>query len=735
MSKLQLTEKEKRAALKCLEEGKPLPEKYRFLLFEDKGEVELLWNGKNSEITNIVLPFQTIEIVDEPREESSNSSKFGDTQSQLGFFDARGRQISGWTNKLIWGDNKLILSSLKNGSMREEIEKAGGLKLIYIDPPFDVGANFSFDIKVGEDNLTKEPNVLESIAYRDTWGKGADSFISMIYERLSLMKDLLADDGSIYVHCDWRVNSHIRLVMDEIFGKNNFERQISFSTGWALGFKTRTNNWVKQHETILYYIKNPNNKIFNKQYKPYDIDYSLRSRKGTDGRLWVDQSLGKISKNKLEKLKLQNKVYQTKTGNWRKKQYLDEMKGEIVGDIWTDIPPINSQAKENLYYPTQKPSIFLERIIKASSNEGDLVADFFCGSGTTCAVAEKLGRKWIGSDLGKFAIHTTRKRMIDVQRDMKQSGKDYRAFEILNLGKYERQHYLGVNMNLREKDRKKQLEEKEKNYIKMILQAYSANSLSQNTVFHGKKSDRMVAIGPIDLPLSRLFAEKVIKACKEQKISKVDILAFEFEMGLFPNIRDEAKKEGVDLALKHIPKEVFDKRAVEKNEVLFYDVSFIDFKLRVKKRSLSVELTDFSTYYSQGESEDQIKKTLKNGKESIIVQKGKIIKITKNKEGKIKREVLTKKWTDWIDYWSVDFDFESKKEIIKVKDEKNNKVEEQWTGDYIFENEWQSFRTKKNHELELKTPWHSFKKSKVKIAVKVIDIFGNDTMKIKEIKI
>ncbi|MCZ0932519.1 MAG: site-specific DNA-methyltransferase, partial [Oligoflexia bacterium] len=151
-----------------------------------------------------------------------------------------------------------------------------------------------------------------------------------------------------------------------------------------------------------------------------------------------------------------------------------------------------------LLYPTQKPSALLERIIKASSNEGDLVADFFCGSGTTCAVAEKLDRKWIGSDLGKFAIHTTRKRMIGVQREMKQSGKDYRAFEILNLGKYERQHYIGVNMNLREKDREKQLEEKEKNYIKMILQAYSATALSQSTVFHGKKSDRMVAIGPID---------------------------------------------------------------------------------------------------------------------------------------------------------------------------------------------------------------------------------------------
>ena len=728
---MNLTEKEKRTALKCLEEGKPLPEKYRFLLFEDKKEVELVWNRKTSEVTNIILPFQTIEIVDEPREEQSTPTKTGDVQTQLGFFDERGRQIAGWTNKLIWGDNKLILSSLTNGSMREEIEKAGGLKLIYIDPPFDVGADFSFDIEVGEESLTKEPNILESIAYRDTWGKGADSFIAMIYERLSLMKDLLAEDGSIYVHCDWRVNSYIRLVMDELFGKDNFKNNIIwYYRRWTAG----SNSFQKMHDILLFYSKSDNfilNPVYvettegqkKKHIKGWDRNSVLISGKRQPQLLVYDQ----------EKVDIAIKEQQININDYARIVKVNT--GETIApDVWK-INYINSQAKERLNYPTQKPSALLERIIKASSNEGDLVADFFCGSGTTCAVAEKLGRKWIGSDLGKFAIHTTRKRMIGIQREMKQSGKDYRAFEILNLGKYERQHYIGINMNLREKDRKKQLEEKEKNYIKMILQAYSATALSQSAVFHGKKSDRMVAIGPIDLPLSRLFAEKVIKICKEQKISKADILAFEFEMGLFPNIRDEAKKEGIDLALKHIPKEVFDKRAVQKNEVIFHDVSYIDFKIHLKKGRLSVQLTDFSTYYSQGESEDQIKQILKTGKEKITVQAGKIIKFKKDKEGTVTTEVLTKKWTDWIDYWSVDFDFESKKEIIKVKDEKSNKIKEQWTGDYVFENEWQSFRTRKNRELELKTPFISIQKSKVKIAVKVIDIFGNDTMKIKEAKI
>ena len=208
----RLTEQEQQEIIRFLEADRPLPDKYRFLLFEDKREVELVWNGKTSEVSNVVLPFQVIEQVDEPRAEQ-------DTRLQGSLFgvDERGRQLKGWTNKLIWGDNKLVLSSLKNGPLREEIEAQGGIKLIYIDPPFDVGADFSMDIEIGGDTFTKRPNILEEIAYRDTWGKGADSFISMIYERLVLMRDLLAEDGSIYVHCDWRVNGFLRLVLDEIF--------------------------------------------------------------------------------------------------------------------------------------------------------------------------------------------------------------------------------------------------------------------------------------------------------------------------------------------------------------------------------------------------------------------------------------------------------------------------------------------------------------------------------------
>lgn len=197
--------------------------------------------------------------------------------------------------------------------------------------------------------------------------------------------------------------------------------------------------------------------------------------------------------------------------------------------------------------PTQKPEALLECIIKASSNENDIVHDFFCGSGTTAAVAEKLNRKWIVSELGKFAIHTTRKRMIQVQRQMKREGKDFRAFEILNLGKYERAHYIGVNMNRREEEQQKQIEQKEKDFIALMFKAYRAEAVENFKCFHGKRSSRLVAVGPVNLPVTRLFVEEIILECREKRISRVDILAFEFEMGIFPNIQEEAKSKGKTL--------------------------------------------------------------------------------------------------------------------------------------------------------------------------------------------
>jgi len=283
---MKLTDNEIRDITRYLEEGKPLPEKFRFLLFEEKKEVELVWNGKTADVCNVVLPFQVIEQVDEPRSEK-------ELKLQTGLFDSQtGRQIKGWNNKLIWGDNKLILSSLKNGPLREEIEAQGGIKLIYIDPPFDVGADFSMDIEIGGETLTKKPNVLEELAYRDTWGKGADSFIAMIYERLVLMRDLLAEDGSIYVHCDWRVTAFLRLILDELFGTNQFVNEIIWKrTSAHSDAKQGAKYYGRQHDTIFYLRKN-DSAIWNQQYVPYsqeyiDQNYRMTDESGRRFKLWI----------------------------------------------------------------------------------------------------------------------------------------------------------------------------------------------------------------------------------------------------------------------------------------------------------------------------------------------------------------------------------------------------------------------------------------------------------------
>lgn len=751
---MKLSDNEIRDITKHLEAGKSLPDKYRFLLFEDKREVELVWNGKSGDVANMVLPFQIIEQVDEPRAEEV--MKFYPS-----LFDSlTGRQMRGWNNKLIWGDNKLILSSLKNGPLREEIEEQGGIKLIYIDPPFDVGADFSMDIEIGGETLTKKPNVLEELAYRDTWGKGANSFIAMIYERLVLMRDLLADDGSIYVHCDARLNSLVRLVMDEVFNATNFRNDITWMR--SSSHNDASGKYGKVKDTILFYSKS-NKTSLTTLYTPYSAEYiSAEWRKLPSGRYYKAENMldpqkrmaefnfhgtsakWRTSPEKMEAMwdtqqtEVPNSHGRIKLGKNGKPikrcriMFLDEMQGVPLSDLWSDIKYLAGGAKESQNYPTQKPEALLERIIKASSSEGDIVADFFCGSGTTLAVAEKLNRKWIGSDLGKFAIHTTRKRLIGVQRLQKENKKNWRAFEILNLGKYERQHYMGINPSIREEEQQQQLAEKEKAFLKLILHAYRAESVKQFKTFQGKKAGRLVAVGPINLPVARLFVEEVILECRQKHITRVDILGFEFEMGLFPNIQEEAKKKGIDLAMKYIPRDVFDKRAVENNQVVFHDVSFIEVKPHISKNHIAIELTDFSVFYSQDSQNPDT--GLKKKKSKIIVDKGQVIKVSKDKDGIVSREVLTKKWTDWIDYWSVDFDFESKKEIVRVQHD-GAEAEEVWSGDYVFENEWQSFRTKKDRSLKLKSAKHECLSGRYKVAVKVVDIFGNDTMKVIDVAV
>ena len=722
----KLTEKEQQEVIRLIEANQSLPDKYRFLLFEDKREVELVWNGKTNEVCNVVLPFQTIEQVDEPRLEKEPTSL------QLFDLDDRGRQLKGWTNKLVWGDNKLILSSLKNGPLRDEIEKQGGIKLIYIDPPFDVGADFSMDIEIGEETFVKEPNILEEIAYRDTWGNGADSYIAMMYERLQLMRDLLADDGSIYVHCDYRVQGYIRLIMDEVFGKDCILNELV----WCYGEREiTTDRFNKKHDNIYFYAKNSNNK--NRPFNCWDIaqEYSLESIKkynqdDGDGRRYQIRGCGGPYTGKQQL----DKSVEMEHPEWTYRDYLDEKRGVLPRDWFSDITFENRASNDRTGYPTQKPTKLIERLVLAASNEGNLVADFFCGSGTTAAVAERLGRKWIVADIGKFAIHTTRKRLIGVQRELKEEGKDYRAFEVLNLGKYERQHYIGLNANTHEAEQEKLIRKREKEFLELILRAYQAESVAEYRVFQGKKNGRLIAVGPINLPVTRLFIEATIAECLEKHITRVDVLGFEFEMGMFPTILNEAKAKGIDILPKYIPKDVFDKRAVDKGQVNFHDVAYIEIKPIVRGNSLAIELTDYSVHYSQ-DSIENAEQNVRNRSSRVVVEQGQIIGITKDKDGCIQRKRLTKSWTDWIDYWAVDFNFENKREIIRIKSPEKGEIIEKWTGDYVFENEWQSFRTKKDRNLELTSAFNECEPGERKIAVKVVDIFGNDTMNVIKVSI
>lgn len=719
---MNLNDTDKAQIIELIKAGEKLPKELIYKLFSDEEDVFLFWNGRKEDVTNIALPFHSIEHIDEPRKEADKP------QTSLFETDFRGRQLKGWTNKLIWGDNKLILSSLANGPMRDEIEKEGGLKLIYIDPPFAVGADFGFDIQIGGETAEKKQSIIEEIAYRDTWGKGISSYLSMLYERLKLMHNLLAEDGSIYVHIDGRVNSYVRLILNDIFGNDHYFNEIVWQRSTTVGSsKAIAKKYPTLCDFILCYIKNPNKYIFNKQYTPPSEAYKARFKDKDKNGYYYWNTLATYSQDTYDRLEKEDKVRWTKGAKYPQyKTYLHELKGNVLSNVWADINMLNPMAEERVDYPTQKPEALLERIIKASSNEGDLIADFFCGSGTAAVTAEKFGRKWIVADLGRFPIHTTRKRLIGVQRELQKNGKDFRAFELLNLGKYERQFFMDDLSNGK-------LKAKEDLYVDLILEAYKAKRIEGHSTLHGSKAGRFVNVGPLDVPVTQSRLLDIFEECRQKLYTQVDVLGFEFEMGLTPQFIQELKEKGVAITLKYIPKDVFDKRAVEKGQAKFYDVAYLNTKEKITGKKIIIELTDFVTHYTQDDIED-IQQSMRKGSK-IVIEDGQIVKIIKDKNGIITRTVLTENWYDWIDYWAIDFNYEDKKEIIKIHNEKDE-IEEKWTGNYLFENEWQSFRTKKNPTLEFTCIPHEYKESgKYKIMVKVVDILGIDTSKIIEINL
>ena len=619
---------------------------------------ELIWDGKFEEsvklpqkraVEKIVLPFQTIEVINEPREGTFTPDTTGGASAQL-FGEAKRKE--GWKNKLIWGDNKLVMASLLK-------EYAGKINLIYIDPPFDVGADFSVKVKIGDEEITKEPSMIEEKAYRDTWGKGTNSYLQMMYERLHLIRELLADNGSIYVHLDWHVGDYVRVIMDDVFGRKNFLGEIIWYYYNKLASGTK--KFSSAHDRILFYAKDVDSSYtFYPQEEKRDVPVKQLRRKYFEGKaINVKDEAGNVQ-------------YQMRDVR-------------RIDDVWRIACLQPADRTENTGYNTQKPEILLERIINASSNQNDLVADFFCGSGTTGAVAERFGRRWIMADLGRFAIHTSRKRLMEVQRKLKEDSKDYYPFEILNLGKYERQHWKVALSGKATTSESKKIAQ----YIKFIIELYRGEVIGGFKHIHGKKENRFIHIGAVDAPVTINEMKEAVQECEKNKFSRLDVLGWEWEMSLYEEMVDWAKKQGVRLKLYQIPREVMDKRAAEDGDVKFFELNYLEVDIEKKGQEVKVALKNFAI-----PSEDLIPNELR---------------------GKIE------KWSDYIDYWSVDWDYESLKSP---------------EGESIFQNDWQAFRTKKNPKLKLETPSHKYpKKGKYQILVKVIDIFGNDTSKVIEVKI
>jgi DNA modification methylase len=439
-------------------------------------KTELIWEGKYDEygnrrtvdIAGCAMPLQRIETVDEPASRA---------HVQGNLFDPVKSHSDNFRNRLIWDDNKLVMASLLK-------DFKGKVDLVCIDPPFDVGADFTMNVPVGDgkETLGKDQSALEMVAYRDMWGKGTDSYIHMLYEHIVLMHDLLNEKGSIYVHVDYRMSGLIRGLLEDVFGSSQMLNEII----WCyVGGRVPKVAFGRRHDSIFLFSKSDKWK-FNWQnvMEPLSPEQEARYRyKDEQGPYRL---MGRCLKG--SPIRASRDV----SPEWEKthpelvyRYYMKE--GTLCLDYW-NIPVINQVAAERTGFPTQKPEELLERMILASSDKGDLVADFFCGSGTTGAVAERLGRRWIMADLGRFAIHTSRKRLIQLQRTLYKEGKQYRSFDVYNLGRYERQWW-----------QKERLEGADEEHRRVVMDFYRAEHLPNAAgLLHGRKGPAFVHVDGID---------------------------------------------------------------------------------------------------------------------------------------------------------------------------------------------------------------------------------------------
>lgn len=604
---------------------------------------ELVWPGKYDEdgrlkeVPRVSLPFQVIETVNESRA-TREAKKRPQTASLFDVYEGEEGDTfeEGWRNKLIWGDNLLVMGSL--------LEKfAGKVDLIYIDPPFDTGSDFSFKVLVGADDEPlpgKEPSLIEEAAYHDTWGRGYDSYLSMMRARLMLLRELLSESGSILVHLDVHTGPYIKVLMDEVFGRDNFRNEIA----WYYYNKmhdSRKRLLPKAFDQILYYVKSKSSAFtYNPLQEARPEPVRQLKRVKVDGRMVNARD------------EAGNVVYQEKSSR-------------TVDTIWRIrcLQPANK--REWVHYETQKPVDLLERIVQLASKPGDLVFDAFVGSGTTAVACERLGRRWIACDLGRFSVHTTRKRLVDEPT--------CKPFEVLNLGKYERQYWQGVTFG--EKRDKSTTEQALYEYLAFILRLYGAQPVAGLADLHGKKGKAMVHIGAVDAPVTIAEIDAAVDECVELKQGELHVLGWEWEMGLYDLMVEAAKKKGVRLLLLQIPREVMEQQAAAKGDVRFFELAYLAAEIqRPEKLAAQVKLEDF------------------------------VIPSTELVPEEVRSKV--KKWSDYIDYWAVDWDFRND----------------------TFMQGWVAYRTRKQRSLPLVSDAHTYgAPGRYRILVKVIDIFGNDT--------
>jgi DNA modification methylase len=633
---------------------------------------ELVWVGKYDDEGNLrpvertILPFQVVETV--------NESKADREKTERDLFTQMPRDDT-WRNMLIWGDNKVVMSSLLP-------RFAGKINLIYIDPPFATGQDFSFRVRVGDEEFVKEPSIIEEKAYRDTWGRGLDSYLQMMYERLVLMRELLAEDGSIWVHLDDIVSPYIKVLMDEVYGSANFVNSVAWRRVTAHGDRKGCG---RIHDVLLWYSKGTEY-YFNQPGMPLREDYIKQFYRYTepDGRRYRLVSMNAKgpgperrfgdriiapppgrhwlwSQERIDEAWAKGLIVITEGGAVHYKQYLDEHAHQPVQSIWDDeeVRYLGAHSRENVGFETQKPEGLLNRIVKMCTHESDLVADFFCGSGTTLAVAEKLGRRWIGCDLSKWAIQVTRKRLLQIE--------GCKPFEILNLGNYER-HKLAANGHW-------------ERYVQFILQLYRAEPVTGFTTLHGKKARAYVHVGSVDSPITMREIRQTLKEAQAAGVREVHFLGWDFEMGLHDLISQVGDDYGVKVRLVSIPREALEVTNPAKEEVRFFNLNYLELEHEVKGRKATVRLKDFiiaNPEYIPDEVREKIKK-----------------------------------FTDYIDYWAVDWDYK----------------------DDTFHNGWQSFRTRKEPKFETEATHTYDQPGTYKVLVKVVDIFGNDTTKMVEVQV